>query len=208
MHLGLKLSDFVFNEDLYVRCEITPAGLQVIDARWRLFGNMRRMNENAPARKAMAYYFIDDHAGRKVNRTTIATALYKEYHEVTGCTINNYAQFQEVAKLVLDRNAWKALVKKINDKFRKLYDARVEHKKELRLKESKSALLSLSSLHMHIAYIHAIYAAVYYRSSFVCLLVSVWGYDGEAGLYIRLYSVQLRGASHVKFSSFRLASPN
>ena len=136
--LGLKWSDFVRNEDLYARCEITPASLQVIDARWRLFGHTLRMDENAPAQKAMAYYFVDDHAGRKGNRTTIATVLSKEYHEVTGCTINNSAQYKEVAKLALDRDAWKALVIKINDRSKKLYDARVERKRELCMRFASS----------------------------------------------------------------------
>ena len=50
-----------------------PAGLQVIDARLRLFGHVLRMHENTPARKAMLHYFLGDQNGRKRPRITIAT---------------------------------------------------------------------------------------------------------------------------------------
>ena len=38
--LGLKWSDRVTNINLYARCGISPASLQVVNARWRLFGHI------------------------------------------------------------------------------------------------------------------------------------------------------------------------
>ncbi len=40
-------------ENLYARCNVVPASLQVVNARWRLFGHVLRMNENVPSRQAM-----------------------------------------------------------------------------------------------------------------------------------------------------------
>jgi hypothetical protein len=65
------------------------------------------MDINTPARKAMAYYFVKDHEGRKGNRVTIATALSKDYEAVTGRTINNSAQYEAVVALAVNRITWK-----------------------------------------------------------------------------------------------------
>ena len=43
--LGIKLSDRITNADLYARCGIEPVSVQVVNARWRLFGTTLRMNE-------------------------------------------------------------------------------------------------------------------------------------------------------------------
>ena len=139
--LGLKWSDKVTNEALYACCGIPPASLQVVNARWRLFGHTLRMDESAPARKAMAYYFVNDHAGRKGNRVTIATALSSEYKSAKGSPINNDTQYQDIVSLAQDREAWKSLVKDVTNKYSYNYDAKVQRKKELMqvAKESRSA---------------------------------------------------------------------
>ena len=36
--LGIKCSDRITNVDLYARCGIQPASIQIVNARWRLFG--------------------------------------------------------------------------------------------------------------------------------------------------------------------------
>ena len=90
------------------------------------------MKESTPAKKAMAYYFVNDHAGRKGNRVTIATALSSEYKAVTGNIISNTAQYQAVVSLAHDR-AWKELVQDVTDKFTCIHDVNVQRKKELRL---------------------------------------------------------------------------
>ena len=37
--LGVKLSDRITNINLYARCGIQPASVQVLNARWHLFGH-------------------------------------------------------------------------------------------------------------------------------------------------------------------------
>ena len=63
--LGYVWSDKISNEDLYKEAGIVPASIQVLEARWRLFGHVLRMNENTPARKAMIYYCSGDQRDRK-----------------------------------------------------------------------------------------------------------------------------------------------
>ena len=66
-----------------------PASLQVIDARWRLFGHTLRLDANTPARKAMTYYFSDNTGGRQGPRVLIPTSLSQEYKSVTGEAIDS-----------------------------------------------------------------------------------------------------------------------
>ena len=87
--LGVKLSDRITNINRYVRCGIQPASIQVVNARWRLFGHTLRMNEHTPARKAMAYYFVQDHGGRTVKHVTVPTALSDNYNNAGGNEIKS-----------------------------------------------------------------------------------------------------------------------
>ena len=43
--MGLTWKHKVTNEDLYAMCGCLPASVQVINARWRLFGHVLCMNE-------------------------------------------------------------------------------------------------------------------------------------------------------------------
>ena len=65
----------------------------------------------------MAYYFVNDHAGRKGKRVTIATALSSEYKVATGSNISKSAQYQMVVSAAQDREAWKELVQDVTDKY-------------------------------------------------------------------------------------------
>ena len=82
--LGYRWYDKVKNEDLYAQVGILPASVQVVSARWRLFGHTLRLEENTPARKAMLYYFsYNDMKGRQGPRVLLPTSLSKEYKSVT-----------------------------------------------------------------------------------------------------------------------------
>ena len=132
--LGVKLSDRITNSDLYARCGIVPASLQVLNARWRLFGHTLRMNEHSPARKAMAYYFVEDHKGRSGNRVTIATAISDEYKHVTGVDIKSIQEYEAVVQVQVakDRDKWKKLVQEVTDAFVGRHEKKVKRKRELR----------------------------------------------------------------------------
>ena len=134
--LGLKWSDKVTNDNLYTRCGISPASVQVVNARWRLFGHTLRMNECSPARKAMAFYFVKDTPGRQGNRVTIASALSNEYKCVTGKAISTSAEYENVVRVAQNRDAWKLIVQLVVAKHIELHEAKVLRKTERR-KEAK-----------------------------------------------------------------------
>jgi len=130
--VGLKWSDKVTNEDLYAQCEIHPASIQVLNARWRLFGHTLRMNENTPAKQAMAYYFRHDCDGRQGNFVTIATALSREYKAATGKSISTRAEYDAVVLLAQNREVWKQVVYDVTRKQCELRDIKVHKHAEKR----------------------------------------------------------------------------
>ena len=68
--LGISMIDKISNTELYAQSHVLPASLQVMHARWRMFGHTLRMPADTPARKAMIYNFTKevDIAGRQGNR--------------------------------------------------------------------------------------------------------------------------------------------
>ena len=62
--MGLTWKHKVTNKDLYAMCVFLPASVQVINARWRLFGHVLRMNEDVPARQ---FFEGKDLKGRQGN---------------------------------------------------------------------------------------------------------------------------------------------
>ena len=138
--LGIKLSDRITtNADVYARCGIQPASIQVINARWRLFVHTLRMSQHAPARKAMAYYFIEDHDGRSGKRATIATALSDEYKEANGISMKSLDEYEAVVDLAQDRGVWKELFQKITDEYIRKYEEKVQKKKQTRIQAKRAA---------------------------------------------------------------------
>ena len=130
--LGISLLDKISNEDLYKRCNIPPASAQAKYARWRLFGHTLRLSAETPARQSMAFYYSKDHSGRKGNRTTIATAISKEYKEATGSYIDSIAKYEELVGIAQDRDKWRKLVDNIIERQSVKRELKLEQKEEKR----------------------------------------------------------------------------
>ena len=141
--LGIKWYDKISNDKLYKRCKVIPASLQVINARWRMFGHTLRMHECTPARQAMAYYFDDTLTGRPGHRITIATALSKEYENTRGCKINNRQQYETMVALASDRESWKQLVDDVVEKHVEKNEKKTERKRQ-----SRRLKTSLNNIHL------------------------------------------------------------
>ena len=119
--VGLHWYDKVKNESLYKRCNVDPAWIQVLRARWRLFGHVLRLANDTPAKLAMAYYFKDAYdseqnlikgqPGRPVY--TIATALSNEYNAMYNVPISNSAEYEAIEKQAEDKVVWRDVVKNI-----------------------------------------------------------------------------------------------
>ena len=99
------------------------------------------MNKNTPARKAMAYYFVNNHAVRKGNRVTIATALSNEYKIATGREIKNNIQYQAIVTEAQDRQSWKELAQHVTDKYICVTDNKIKRKRERRLASKQSCFV-------------------------------------------------------------------
>ena len=128
--LGVHWFDRVSNEELYARCGISPASVQVLNARWRLFGHTLRMKPDTPARMAMAYYFEKDGPGRSGNRVTIATALSSEYKAAMGTAISSRKDLDQIASIAQDRGMWKMVTAMVMEKQAELRAAKVQRKAE------------------------------------------------------------------------------
>jgi len=122
--VGLHWYDKIKNESLYKRCNIEPAWVQVLRARWRLFGHVLRLADDTPAKLAMRYYFDDVYdseqklikgkRGRPVH--TIATALSGEYNVMYNIPISNSAEYEAIVRRAEDKVAWRDVVKDIVNK--------------------------------------------------------------------------------------------
>jgi hypothetical protein len=76
----------------------------VVNARWRLFGHVLRMNENVLARQSMDCYFNEkSHKGRQGNFFTIDFVLSDEYKSVCLNSIKTKADYEAVVELAQDR---------------------------------------------------------------------------------------------------------
>ena len=135
--LGLKWSDKVTNNELYARCNIFPASVQVINSRWRLFGHALRLHEDSPSRKAMTFYFVKDSPGRQGNRVTIASALSNDYKNVTGKPISSMDEYETIVRVAQDRDSWKLIVQLVVDKYIGLQKAKMLRRSEKRQEAKK-----------------------------------------------------------------------
>ena len=92
--------------------EINPASVQAAEQRWRLFGHCLRMNEESPARLAMAYYFVNDQKGRRGNYKTIASVLSDDYEAAYGKKIKTVNEYNDMVLLAQNRTEWRDEIKK------------------------------------------------------------------------------------------------
>ena len=114
--------------------------MQVLNARWRMFGHTLRMHECTPAKQAVTSYFNETQTGRPGHRITIATALSKEYENTRGCKINNRQQYEAMVALASNRESWKQLVDDVVDQHIDKSEKKTERRRQTRrLRKHSSA---------------------------------------------------------------------
>ena len=138
--LGLKWSDKVTNESLYKKHNLVPPSIQVINARWRLFGHILRLNEQTSARQAMVSYFDEKkvYKRRSGKFCTIATILSDEYKAVLGTSIKTKKEYDKVVEVAKDRLKWKEIVESITLIYSKMIEIKSCQQREKR--ETKQEL--------------------------------------------------------------------
>ena len=109
--------------------------VQVVNARWRLFGHVLRMNENVPARQAMACYFDDkSHKGRQGNFCNIASVISDECKVVFQKSVKTKSEYEAVAVLAQEREQWREIVQNVTQKYCESRREKVTKQREVRKK--------------------------------------------------------------------------
>ena len=99
----------ISNNSLYKKCEQTPLSLEVLQARWRLFGHVLRRDPSIPANKAMVFYFHDN-AKRARGRpiTTLPLTLNNDLKRLQNRSISLTSQkdLDTLRKIAEIRQEW------------------------------------------------------------------------------------------------------
>ena len=131
--MGLTWKQKVTNKNLYAMCGLKPASVQVVNARWRLYGHVLRMNEDVPARQAMALYFDGkEFKGRQGNFCSIASVLSDDYKKAFGVSIKTKQEYESIILIAQDRERWKTVVEKVTSVFCEVREEKIIKKKEAR----------------------------------------------------------------------------
>ncbi|GFR64503.1 hypothetical protein ElyMa_000179900 [Elysia marginata] len=97
------------NKSLYKKCEQTPISLEMLQARWKLFGHVLRRGQSILANKAMAFYFHDN-AKRARGRpiTTLPMTLNKDLKILQNRSISLTSQkdLETLRKIAERRREW------------------------------------------------------------------------------------------------------
>ena len=110
---GLKTS--CESASLYRKCKESLLSLQILEARWRLFGHILRRNPQISANKTMEFYFINTTRrpkGRPV--TTLPSTLNADWKRTTvWLSPKTQADFEEIKTIAQDRKSWKFITTRI-----------------------------------------------------------------------------------------------
>ncbi|GFO40470.1 hypothetical protein PoB_006697500 [Plakobranchus ocellatus] len=89
--------------------------MQVLEARWRLFGHVLRRDRNIPANKAMLFYFSDNKRARGRPQTTLPITLNNDLKKLvaTKLELTTQTDLDTLRLIAEDRPKWNALVAEI-----------------------------------------------------------------------------------------------
>ena len=114
--IGIKYPLIIKNTSLYKRTESRPVSQIIRDARWRLFGHVLRLEEAAPARRAMGAYFLGGNGPsfRGRPRTTLPRTLNNDLKKLKNNTaLETGDDLNMLQQLAQDRRQWRELVKAV-----------------------------------------------------------------------------------------------
>ncbi|GFO44725.1 endonuclease-reverse transcriptase [Plakobranchus ocellatus] len=113
--LGIRYPTIISNASLHKKCREAPLSMQVLEARWRLFGHVLRRDRNIPANKAMLFYFSDNKRARGRPQTTLPITLNNDLKKLVATKLELTIQTDlDTLRLIAeDRPKWNALVVEI-----------------------------------------------------------------------------------------------
>jgi sorting nexin-29 len=134
--LGIFYPDNIDNATLYMLSNSEPLSIQITENRWQLLGHILRSDVNAPANKAMEYYFnniIDRQLYRGRTPSTIPNIINSEIKLVsTTQKFENATNLKEFRIIAQDREAWKRIKDAVVKEKRKIIYKEILRKTEMR----------------------------------------------------------------------------
>ena len=108
------------NERLYELCNCGPISKDVARYRWNMFGHTLRMDKDAPARKAMYFFFESFYNSKKFRgrpRTTLVSVLNDDIKAAKNVVklpaLDSLQGLENMRWLAEDRTLWKTIVESV-----------------------------------------------------------------------------------------------
>ena len=112
--LNIKFPVKVTNKSLYKKCQEKPLSLQILKARWNLFGHILYRDSDIPASKATRAFFIQyGHKLRGRPTTTLPIALNRDLGLIDHFRLQSTEDLVKITELARDREQWRGLSARI-----------------------------------------------------------------------------------------------
>ena len=112
--LNIKFPVKITNKSLYKKCQEKPLSLQILKARWNLFGHILRRVSDIPANKATRAYFIQyGHKLRGRLTTTLPIVLNRDLGLIDHFRLQSTNDLVKITELARDREQWRELSARI-----------------------------------------------------------------------------------------------
>ena len=113
--LNIRYPKKITNKSLYKICQEKPLSIQILSARWSLFGHILRRDKDIPANKATRAYFTPH--GNKLRgrpKTTLPVVINRDLaliqHPIRLHTSKDLAEITDLAQ---DRKRWRGMAYQI-----------------------------------------------------------------------------------------------
>ena len=113
--LNIRYPKKITNKKLYRICQEKPLSLQILSARWSLFGHILQGNKDIPANKATRAYFIpNDNKLRGRPKTTLPIVCNRDLSLIQDpIRLHSSKDLAEITELAQDRKCWRGLTSRI-----------------------------------------------------------------------------------------------
>ena len=113
--LNIRYPKKITNKSLYRICQEKPLSLQILSARWSLFGHILLRDKNIPANKATRAYFIPN--GNKLRgqpKTTLPIVFNRDLSLIQDpIRLHSSKDLAEIRELAQDRKCSRGLTSRI-----------------------------------------------------------------------------------------------
>ena len=100
----IKFPVKITNKSLCKKCQEKPLSLQILKARWNLFGHILRRDSDIPANKATRAYFIQyGHKLRGRPTTTLSIVLNRDLGLIDHFRLQSTDDLVKITELARDR---------------------------------------------------------------------------------------------------------